>query len=160
MTKEHIIDVLDNRPLSSLNESEITTIRSHVEGCANCLQAFEAAQVSSLLIKERAAETIEPSPFFQTRVLAALREKQANVPAFLRLWKSAGALVTSMAVTTVALAALSFFVPGAGTDTQRDATAALVPFSAESVVLDQNQGDDQMTDDQVLNTIYVDDEDR
>jgi hypothetical protein len=157
---EHIIDMLDNTPLSSLTESKIKTIRSHVEGCPSCLQAFEAAQVSSLLMKERAAETIEPSPFFQTRVLAALREKQANVSAFVRLWKSAGALVTSMAVTTVALAALSFFVPGAGTDTQRDTTAALVPYSAESVVLDQNQGDDQMTDDQVLNTIYVDDEDR
>lgn len=158
MTMEHIIEMLDNTAIANLSESEMKMVRAHTEDCARCRNAFEAAQVSALLIKERAAETIEPSPFFQTRVLAALRERQAEGPAFVRLWRSAGALVASMAATTVALAALSFVIPSVETDTPREATAALASYSAESVVLDQSPDDDQVTDDQVLSTIYVDDD--
>ena len=156
MKETHIIEILENSPLASLSESELLTVRSHAEGCLSCRRAYEAAQLSTLLIKERAAETIEPSPFFQTRVLAALREQQAsnNVPVFSRLWKSAGALVYSMAVTTAALAVLSFLAPGAGTS--NDSGAALNPYSAEAVVFNQDQGDDQMTDEQVLSAIYTD----
>jgi len=93
-------------------------------------------------------------------VLAALRERQANdrVPAFARWWKSAGALAASMAATTAALAVLTFFAPNTATET--GPTAALIPSSAETVVLDQNQSDDQMTDDQVLSAIYADEEAR
>jgi hypothetical protein len=158
MKKTHIIDILDNSPLASLTESELLTVRSHAESCPPCRRAYEAAQLSTLLIKERAAETIAPSPFFQTRVLAALREQQEsnNVPVLSRLWKSAGALVSSMAVTTAALAALSFLAPGAGSSTSQETTAALTPYSAEAVVLNQDQSDDQLTDEQVLSAIYAD----
>jgi TctA family transporter len=55
------------------------------------------------MIKERAQAAIEPSPFFQTRVMAAWREQQAveSVPAIMRLWRSSRALVSSMALATV-----------------------------------------------------------
>ena len=156
MKEKHIIDIFEGAPFAGLSESELTRVRAHVESCLTCARAYEATQLAALLIKERAEEIEEPSPFFQTRVLAALRERQASVPAILRLWKSAGAVVTSMAATTVALAALSFFAPGAGTDVSAGPTAALIPSSAETVVLDQNQDDNQITDDQVLNAIYAD----
>jgi anti-sigma factor RsiW len=158
MKATHIIDMLDNSTLASLTESELLTVRSHTESCLACRRAYEAAQLSTLLIRESSAETIEPSPFFQTRVLAALREQQANnnVPVLSRLWKSAGALVSSMAVTTAALAALSFLAPGAGTPTLPETATASSPYSAEAVVLEQNQSEDQMTYEQVLNTIYAD----
>ena len=158
MKQTHIIDILDNSPLASLTETELLTVRSHSESCLACRSAYEAAQLSTLLIKERAAETIEPSAFFQTRVLAALREQQAgnNVPVLSRLWKSAGALVSSMAMTTAALAALSFMAPGTGTGTPQEATAVWAPYSAEAVVLNQDQGDDQLTDDQVFDAIDAD----
>jgi predicted anti-sigma-YlaC factor YlaD len=153
MKDNHIIDMLENSPLASLTARELLAVRSHAENCQACRRAYDAAQLATLLIKERAAEAIEPSPFFQTRVLAALREQQANnAPVLWRLWKSAGALVSSMALTTASLAVLSFVVPGS-TNTQ-SATAALIPSSAEAVVFNQDQTDDQMTDDQVLNTIY------
>jgi predicted anti-sigma-YlaC factor YlaD len=154
MKEKHIIDMLENSPLASLSESEVETIRAHTGSCEACRGAYEAAQISTLIIKERAAETIEPDPFFQTRVLAALREQQAtsNVPVFSRLWKSAGVLVSSMALTTAALAAFSFFTPNTGS---QEATATLTPYSAEAVVFNQDQIDD-MTDEQILNTIYAD----
>jgi hypothetical protein len=156
MKETHIIEILDNSPLASLTETELLTVRDHAGICLPCRRAYEAAQLSTLLIKERAAETIEPSPFFQTRVLATLRERQNNVPVLSRLWKSAGALVSAMALTTAALAAFSFLAPGAGTGTSQETMAALNPYSAEAVVFNQDPGDDQMSDEQVLSALYTD----
>jgi len=160
MKDKHIIDILEKGPWASLTESEVRTITAHTAICAACRSAFEAARVSTLLVKERAAETMEPSPFFQTRVLAALRERQAknNLPVFARLWKSAGMLVSSMALTTAALAAFSFLAPAAGTGTSQNTVTDLSPYSAEAVVFNQDQSDEQLTDDQVLTAIYADNE--
>jgi hypothetical protein len=88
--------------------------------------------------------------------MAALREQQAveSVPAMLRLWKSARALVSTMAVTTAALAALSFMLPVSPTSVV-DQTASV--YSAESVILGQ-VNEEQMTYEQVLSTIYDEEE--
>ena len=141
--------------MSRLSVEQLEVVRSHSRNCVSCASAYRAFSVSSALIKERAQVVIEPAPFFQTKVLAALRERQAleNVPVFSRLWKSAGALVASMAVTTAALAGLSFMVPPAVAPAEQTASA----YSAESVLLDQG-GEDQMSYEQVLSTIYADDE--
>jgi hypothetical protein len=156
MKDEHIIEILDSAPLSRLSLAQLEVVRSHSKSCSSCATALHAASVSSAVIKERAQVVVEPSPFFQTKVLAALRERQAaeSVPVLLRLWKSAGALAASMAVTTAALAGLSFMVPPAVTPTS-DQTASA--YSVESVMLDQD-GDDQMSYEQVLSTIYADEE--
>ena len=157
MNSEHITEALDDVALASLSRSELDEMRAHARDCEPCANAFAAAQLSARIIKERAQVVVEPSPFFQTRVMAALREQQAieNVPAFLRLWRSSRALVSSMAMTTAALAVLSF-VFAAPTTTALDQTASA--YSAESVLFDQG-GDDQLTYEQVLNAIYTDDED-
>src|SRR5215510_8666968 len=99
-------------------------------------------------MQSRAQAKIEPSPFFQTRVMAAWREQQAveSTPAIWRLWSSAKALVSTMAVTTAALAVLSFVMPAAPA---ADQTASAL--SAESVIMGQ-ASDDQVTYEQVLNT--------
>src|SRR6476661_1829338 len=140
MKVEHIIDILDSAPLKSLSTEQLTIVQSHVAGCTSCASAYQAARVSSLVIKERAQTTLEPSPFFETKVMAAWRERQAteNAPVLSRLWKSAGALVSSMAVTTAALAALSFIVP-APVSTSADETASA--YSADSVLLGQASDD-------------------
>jgi hypothetical protein len=156
MKDKHIIEVLDNASIATLSESELSEVQAHARDCVSCRGAYEAAQLSSLVLRSRAEVTIEPSPFFQTRVMAALREQNAveSVPAMLRLWKSARALVSSMAVTTAALAALSFLSPAPVTNVV-DQTASV--YSAESVILGQNN-DDQMSYEQVLNAIYEEDE--
>ncbi|HXQ73077.1 MAG TPA: hypothetical protein VN844_21435 [Pyrinomonadaceae bacterium] len=157
MKDKHITEVLDSAPLAALSPSELDEIRAHARDCEPCADAFAAAQLSALVIQERAQAVIEPSPFFQTRVMAAIREQQAveSVPAMLRLWKSARGLVSSMALTTAALAALSFVVAAPATSSSDQTTAAV---TAEAVIFGQDA--DDLTYEQVMNTIYADDEDR
>ena len=157
MKDKHITEVLDNAALATLSPSELEEIRAHAQDCKPCGSAFAAAQLTALVMKERAQVVIEPSPFFQTRVMAALREQQAveSVPAMWRLWKSARGLVSSMAVTTAALAALSFMISAPATATLDQTATAL---SAESVIFDQSG--DELTYEQVLNAIYADDEEK
>jgi hypothetical protein len=152
---KHIIEVLDNASIASLSELELNEIRVHVKDCVSCRDAYEAARLSAMVIKSRAQATIEPSPFFQTRVLAALREQQAveSVPAMWRLWKSAKVLVSSMAVTTAALGVLSFALPGPAVVVDEQAVSA---YSVESVMLDQ--GSDELSYEQLLSAIYVEED--
>jgi hypothetical protein len=109
-----------------------------------------------VVLKSRAQVVVEPSPFFQTRVMAALREQREaeNVPAFSRLWKSAKVLVSSMALTTAALGVLTFVLPGTVVSDDQAVSA----YSAESVIMGQ-KADEQLSYEQVLSTIYEDDED-
>ncbi len=90
MKDEHVISILESKPLGALNENDLGLIHAHSALCESCRQACEAAQVSAMLLRERAAENFEPPPFFQTRVLAALRERQtANETwAWSRLWRT------------------------------------------------------------------------
>jgi hypothetical protein len=151
---KHIIEVLDNASIASLSELELNEIRIHVKDCVSCRDAYEAARLSAVIIKSRAQATIEPSPFFQTRVLAALREQQAveSVPAMWRLWKSAKVLVSSMAVTTAALGVLSFALPGPTAEDDQTVSA----YSVESVML--GQGGDELSYEQVLSAIYTEED--
>jgi anti-sigma-K factor RskA len=152
MKDKHVIDILDETPFGSLSPEQLDIIRSHSRECSDCTNAYQAAKLSSVILAERVQTVVEPSPFFQTRVMAALREQQSveSVPAWLRLWKSAGALVSSMAVATVALAALTFAVPA--NTPEPVATAS----SAESVIFDQ--GSDELSYEQVLSTIYAEED--
>ena len=154
MKDKHIIEVLDNSSVLSLSESELSEVQAHVRDCVSCRDAYEAARLSAIVLQSRAQATIEPSPFFQTRVMAAWREQQAveSVPAMWRLWGSAKALVSSMAVATAALAVFSFVMPATPA---ADQTVSYL--SEESVIMGQ-ASDEQMSYEQVLNTIYEDDD--
>jgi anti-sigma-K factor RskA len=161
MKDEHINAMLDRAPLEALSESEQIAIQSHADVCAECRRALGAARVSSLLLKSRAVETVEPSPFFQTRVLAALRERQSANEAWSlgRLWRSAGVLFSTMAATVAALAALTFVAPQTATQQPTDVASAGRTYSAEDVILGQSdQADEQMSYGQVMNTLYAPDE--
>jgi hypothetical protein len=156
----HIVDILDNTPFTALSAGDLNTIQAHTSICADCADALEAARLSSLLLHERVSDAAEQAananPFFQTRVLAAWHEQQTSGAwGFRRLWNATGALVASMAATTAALAVLMFVAPATNT-TSTDQTAALVPYSAESVVLEQD--DNQLTNDQIISAIYDDDD--
>ncbi|HYY57831.1 MAG TPA: hypothetical protein VE842_10905, partial [Pyrinomonadaceae bacterium] len=146
MRDEHIISILESAPLAEIGEGEMATVRAHIDTCRECWRAYEAAQISASLLRARVAEASEPPPFFQTRVLAALRERRASdeASALGRLWKAAGALVSSMAATVAALAVLTVFAPGPqpATRTQQEdrvVASALNSYSAEEVLFDQGE---------------------
>ncbi len=163
MKDKHIISLIESTPFSGLSESDLSAIRAHVGDCSDCRRAFEAAQISVLLLKERVAEPFEPSPFFQTRVMAHLRERQiANESwAWGRMWRATGGLASSMVATVAALAILTFVVPGTQiTSGTSEMTTAVNAYSAEEVLLDQSgTTDEQVSDGQVLTTLYGSDED-
>ena len=161
MKDEHIISLIESGPLASLSETDLAAIRVHTDHCSDCLRAFKAAQVSSLLLKERAAEVFEPSPFFHTRVMATLRERQAEgaltpLWTLARLWRSAGALASTMLATVAALAVLTFVIPGNELGNASQPVTSLVhSYSAEEVILNETaQMEEQLSDDQLLTTIY------
>ena len=161
MRDEHIIRLLESAPLKSLTEHDLAAIRAHTEHCAGCQRAFQAAQVSTLMLGERAAAEFEPSPFFHTRVMATLRERQsandswANSWALGRLWRSAGALAATMVATVAALAVLTFVIPGSQVTSGTQVSSLPNNYSAEEVMLDQtSQFDEQLSDGQLLGTIY------
>lgn len=162
MRDEHIISLIENEPLASLSENDMDVIRVHINSCADCQRAFQAAQISALLLKERAAEEFEPPPFFQTRVMATLRERQANSSwanswALGRMWRAAGALASTMAATVAALAVLTFVIPGNQISSGPQLSSLSNSYSAEEVLLDQNgPADESLSDAQVLNSIYDD----
>jgi hypothetical protein len=156
MRDEHIKKLLDEAPLASLGRAELSAVREHAEGCADCGRAFEAAQAASLMLSARAAETFEPSPFFQTRVLAALRERRAAEEGWTlaRLWKSTRLLVSSLAATTAALVVLTLAAPqeeAIGSEVASGAHA----YTAESLLFEEADGGaEQLTYEQVLSTLY------
>lgn len=158
MSNNHIISLIESAPLASLSESDLNAIRGHTDDCVDCRRAVEAAQISMLLLKEGAAETFEPSPFFHTKVLATLRERQTAGQqwAWSRVWRAAGALASSMVATVAALAVLTFVIPGSQTVSgPQEMTSALNAYSAEEVLLGQSAAlDDQVSEDQILTTLY------
>lgn len=157
MKDNHITQVLDDKRLADFSEPELATIESHIAHCVECNRAFAAARLSALLVKERAGEAAQSSlnanPFFQTRVLAAWRERSENVSALRRLWDATSALVATMTATTAALAVLTFVVPSSEPVNE---TAAASLYSAEAVMLEQ--GDNEISDEQVLSAIYADED--
>jgi hypothetical protein len=159
MRDGHVIEILESGPFDALGETALAEVRAHAEGCAECRRAFDAARVSSLLLRERTAREFEPPPFFQTRVLAALRERQAEQTwALPRLWKAAGALFASMVATVAALGALTFLAPGTMQTDEPD-EVAVETYSAEESILAQSSADEEMTYDQVLSVVYEPDSD-
>ena len=154
---DHIISLIENASLASLSPSDLAAIHRHTDDCADCRRAFEAAQISMLLLRERAAETFEPSPFFHTRVLATLRERQTagGQWAWSRVWRAAGALASSMVLTVAALAALTF-IPGSQTiSAPQEMSSSLNSYSAEEVLLDQGEIlNGQVSEAQILTTLY------
>ena len=157
MNYNHIINLLESAPFGSFSESEHREMRGHTVSCDGCSRAYKAAVISSSLLREGTREVFEPSPFFQTRVMAAIREQQNEPRGFAKLWRAAGALVSSMTATVALLAVVSFLVPG----TQSTVDAS--PFSAyaaEDVLLGQNEARaEQVSDAEVLSALYQADED-
>jgi predicted anti-sigma-YlaC factor YlaD len=157
MPQTHITRTLEEKPFDSLSGDDIASVESHIAICDECKSAYHAARVAASLIQARTAETVDVGPFFKTRVMAAIREGRLSPeePPFVRMWRAAGALVSTMALLLVMLAGMTIF--SESPDSQTDLTIASSQnlYSPEYVVLERGDlGDDELGNDQVVSTIY------
>ena len=155
MRDEHIIALLDSDRFGSWSSVETTRIEVHVAQCDDCRHAYAAARAAAVLLQARAAVSIEPSPFFSTRVMALVREQQ-NAPSLLdlfKVWKTARGLVLSAASLVVLLGSLTFLTP------QPNSSQALARtnYSTEGVVFydDATSTDASPSNEQVMDVVFT-----
>lgn len=158
MIAEHIIDILDGGPIDRINPAQLSAIRTHIGGCDTCRQAYESSVISAALLKERVAEEVEPSPFFKTRVMAAVRERQAaGLAGLAGLWKTAGTFISAMIAITVILLSLTF-LGGSQTADSSGGQGMAQAYSMEQVLDDNppplNESADS-TSEQVLDVVFA-----
>jgi hypothetical protein len=150
---EHIVEMLDGAPFGSFSGDELAGFREHCRECESCTTAFTAAQTSAAVIKFDSEQVFGPSPFFQTKVMAALREQRSEASRsiwnFARLWQASASLVTMM----VALVAMLMFAVALAPSHQTYASSSSSMDQTEAVILEQDNPRD-MTNDQVLQAIY------
>jgi hypothetical protein len=158
MPDNHIIKMLDEKPFSTLRNGDIASAESHIGTCQQCKSAYEAARVAASLIQARTSETVEPRPFFKTRVMAAIRERRltAEEPALVRMWRAAAALLSTLALLLVTLTGMTIFSQNPDSQSQTPVvTASQNLYSPEYVVLERGDlDDDELANDQVIGTVY------
>src|SRR5947199_3616602 len=71
----------------------------HLESCGTCVEELKALRATMALLDEWQAP--EPSPYFDTRLQARLREEQAHQAAGWWAWLRRAALAGAMAVLLV-----------------------------------------------------------
>ena len=155
MQGNHIIKMLEERAASAFSRDDLIIIEAHTAACSDCLRAYEAARVSEDLIRARAAETTIPSPFFKTRVMAAIKERRLSpeLPAIVRMWRAASALVSTLAILVAVLVGVTFY--SYSPNPRPDLISSESIYSLESVEFEQADiADNGIAYDQVIGTIY------
>jgi len=155
MKENHIVNLLESRSLGSLSVAELEMIHAHTAACSECLLAYQAAQASLRLLQERASVIVEPPPFFQTKVMAAIREQKLAPKrfGFLNVWQTARPVVASMGVFVAMLLALTFF-NSFEPPTEPSDLASVNDSAPEWVILDSDDAGDEMTYSQALTVLY------
>jgi len=113
MNEEHIIDLLDSDSFARLSDEPRSLIERHIVHCSECRTAYASAGGAALLLRARAAQKVEPSPFFATRVMAAVREQQRRPPPFAPAswWQTTKAFLFSGTAVAALLGAMIFVTP-------------------------------------------------
>ena len=154
MKDRHILEILDEKNFAELEGDELATLKAHCAECAGCRKAFEAARISAVLLNARAETApVEPSVFFQSKVLSALREKQNlrnPLEAFRRWWQVSYSLVCSMLFFVITLALLTLLAPKP--DSAQAASNGYL-YTTDAVILNQNPPPN-ITTEQALEVIY------
>ena len=154
--ERHITEILDGKNYAALDAAELDALAAHAAQCADCRRGFQAARISAALLAARAAQpAAEPSVFFQSKVLAAIREKQnlrKPIEAFRRWWQAAYPLVCSMLFFVITLALLTVLAPKP--DSAQAASTNYNLYSTDSIILNQNPPR-SLTDEQALEVIYA-----
>lgn len=149
---DHIIRMLEAKQIHQLSPSELATIRAHIPTCSNCRRAYKAAHTAAALLRARTAQSVSPPPFFQTRVMVALR---AQMPApdplgLFKIWKKAAVLACSMVVVLLLVFSLMWY------QTAKPWSSMANTYGVASLLIDE--GDslsvNDLTDGQILAAVF------
>ena len=159
MRDDHIINLIEERAIESLTASEWRAIEAHAANCTACRHAFGVARIASQLLHERAAVVVEPTPFFQTRVLAAIREKQQESFGLQRMWQAVRAVLTSMAMLVALLTAFSYYtndIEGGPNVNESSQLMSELNLDPDELLLagQENLGDSEVSYGQLLTDLY------
>ncbi len=97
-------------------EGKSTPASEHVAACSKCTQEVESVRATMALLEEWAAP--EPSPYFDQRLQAYLREERQKAPAGILGWLRRPALAVGFAALLVAGVALFRTAPNGHQATQ------------------------------------------
>lgn len=155
MNNQHITEIFAERSLNDLSAAERLTIEDHIAGCASCARAYRAAGIAENLLQARAQTGVEPPPFFKTRVMATIRQRQSQSFSPATLWQTARAMLASLAVIVALLVAVNLYVGGfTATSEFTETTASNNIYSADWVLLENGDATAGLTDSEVLTTLY------
>lgn len=100
--------LLEDFLAGKLSGAEADQLSAHIESCAACRGALEAARRSTLLLRESLVPAQDPGPFFATRVMALIRAEEGRRALAGAIWKPLETLAWRLALT--AAIALAFLV--------------------------------------------------
>ena len=153
MKDNHILDLLDE----NFDEANSAAVAAHTAHCEGCRVAVNAARISSVLFRAEAVSVFEPSPFFQTKVLNALRRERQSLrkplAAFWRWWQASSAMIAVMILTAVGFIALTIFAPSNNAPETQAGMINENPYSAEAILINQKSRAN-LTTEQSLELIY------
>jgi len=155
MRDPHITSLLEEKSISRLSDDELATVEAHAAACRDCSAAYRAARLAGAMIAARAAETETASPFFKTRVMAAIRERRLSPEpsAWLRIWRAAGTLLMTMAMLVAVLVGATVFNSAASAPPSPGLAINQGVASSDEVIFGADDASDE-TYDQVFGTIY------
>ena len=149
---------LDSISLNHASEEVVQEIRIHADQCRACREAFTAAILSAELLRARIeeSETLQPSPFFESVVMNAIRAGKAvstPIAAFTRWWKATSSILAFSASISVILIVVALMT-STTEDVPTVSSTSSNLYPTEAVLLDQTSTKD-MTNEQVLQVVYT-----
>ncbi len=146
------LDIRELLPDLAAGLGEVTPeVSEHLHGCADCTTTLNDFRQTMAVLDEW--EAPEPSPFFETRLQARLREEMHKQPGFMQ-WFRKPALALSFALLMVASVTLVY----TGHNTAKTGTEAakvVEPGSAVSDLQALDKNDELYSDFDVLDDLQV-----
>jgi predicted anti-sigma-YlaC factor YlaD len=103
---------------------------AHLRQCGRCRDAFAAAHLSGRLFSSVEAPAVQPTEAFVTRVMASIRQEEAQMTTSSAVWRPLEVLASRFAlVAAVVLLALSVFLGEFAPALRQSETAATAPQS-------------------------------
>ena len=110
MRCKHVIEQLADYRHGRLGQAEVGAVRSHLAGCPACTRQLRLEQFAGMLLAAT-REEVEPSPFFATRIqaaLAAARGEAARKHGIFVWWEALRQLAPPMVALMLLIFALTF----------------------------------------------------